>query len=179
MLPSHFLTVVLMRNDPRPGKRRLRGYAIAKISLLLLFGLYVPIAIIGGARGGEFFPVFNWSLFSSVRNPTVRLEIEVSRIGDELFNPPVNFFELPDHFPAAKERDVRLIKGSRGYLALKRDKHEHAEIFLDRLEQRYFAIGKPVTYRLVAVAYDPVERYHSGEVIGKETISEHKFSGRP
>jgi hypothetical protein len=52
---------------------------------------YVVVAYLGGkvSHRGEFFPVFNWSLFTHVSPVRGLLELYVVRVGDKTFDRPV------------------------------------------------------------------------------------------
>jgi hypothetical protein len=94
----------------RKGLFTVRAHRSLQTLLLSLAVLYAAVAFRGGIDSprGEFFPVFNWSLFTYVSPTRGLLELHVKRIGDRTFDTPVNYFDLGTYFASARERTTDL-----------------------------------------------------------------------
>lgn len=148
------------------GSSSLEGYRIKKFIILFFFLSYSVVQCAGqfGTTRGEYFPVFSWSLFSGVQNPTWALEVEVTRIGEIELAEPTNFFHLGEHFPDAKQRTSGLLKSVGRFYRLSHLEPEAARDMKRSIEQTYFPGHQRVEYQIVAVTFDPIKRWRTGEI---------------
>lgn len=156
-----------------PGGYAARIYKIKKITILMLFVTYAVVQCAGRVTSprGEFFPVFSWSLFTSVVNPRWTLEIEVLRVGDTEFDQPVNFFELGEHFEFARRRSTDVRKSAMRVFSLSRQDPAVAESVRRTFEETYLSDKGPVEYQFVALTFDPLVRWRTGETIERHVVA--------
>ena len=148
-------------------------------AVFIFFAAYCVVQYAGKVQSpkGEYFPVFSWSLFSSVRDTYTDFTVEISRIGDQRFDPPVNYYDLPKVFPRAATRDTAVGKAAfqlatLGHSGSQYDARESAFI------GTFFPVAEAVDFQIVAVTYNPIKRWRTGEIIEKQVLSEHvKASG--
>src|SRR5687767_9663083 len=100
-----------MRDRAKPRFTR-KSHAACKLALVVFVAWYAVVADWGGETSarGEFFPVFNWSLFTYVKPVRGLLELYVVRIGDHTFPQPINYFELDSYFATVRNRSTDLKK---------------------------------------------------------------------
>lgn len=147
-------------------------YRFKKFAILLFFIAYSVVQCAGAVHSprGEYFPVFSWSLFSTVKDVRRSLEIEITRIGDTTLPEPVNFFELDEHFAAAERRTSTVIKSAVRFAKVYRADPARGEAMRRVFEETYLSGPGRVDYQFVAVRYDPVRRWRSGEVIERDVL---------
>jgi hypothetical protein len=147
------------------------GYTARKTLLALFVLTYAVVAFWGGKTSprGEFFPVFNWSLFTYVKPERSLLELYVLRIGDRTFERPVNYFELDAYFPSARQRSTDLRKTMEGISnAAQHGDREQLERLRRVLETRHLSGQGPVLYEIRRVKFRPLQRWRTGKVISHE-----------
>lgn len=161
-----------------PAQRRftVRTLSALRICIAALATLYLIIAYAGGhTERREYFPFFNWSLFSSVDSEPGLVELHVKRIGDRTFDPPVNFFELGSYFATARIRSTDLVKDlTRLYGASQRGDLELAEKLRKLIEFQHLSGHGVVEYQLVFVEFRPVERWKSGRNLRERVLGEYR-----
>lgn len=156
---------------PSSTQRSITVYGLKKFAILFFFIAYFLVQCAGTQTPRrEYFPVFSWSLFSSVSNPWAALEIEILRVGETIFPEPVNYFELDQHFEPARRRSTDATKSAARMLwALKRDPSA-AERAREAFEQTFLGGHDRVEYQLVGVRFDPLERWRSGALIERRVL---------
>lgn len=133
---------------------------------------YTVIAIAGNlfAQRREYFPFFSWSLFSDVPAERSTFELYIFRVGDTPFDQPVNFFDLPDHFKAARVRSSTVSKAAkslgRALLWTSDDVDSARAVFEGHLLREH----AEVDYAIVRVAFRPLDRWHTGALEREETV---------
>lgn len=138
---------------------------------------YAVVAVLGGLRGGEFFPVFNWSLFSAVDRPSWTLELEVTKIGNRAFDPPMAYFELPDIFPDATWSGTTFVKALKAMVKLQQTDPSRAKDRRRAMERGFLSIGQPVEYRIVSHLNEALERRKTGEILDTYVWGEWRYEG--
>ncbi|MEL6227380.1 MAG: hypothetical protein AAFR01_10250, partial [Pseudomonadota bacterium] len=128
-------------------------------------------------RDKEFFPLFSWSLFTAVRDPLWITVLEVHQIGEQSFDPPIPFFELPEYFAAARNQDINAWKLS-GQIAT-RIFHEKkpADDLMGYMEQRYLNIGRTVGWQVSAYRVDTLDYYHDRTIRERLELSPRRTFG--
>lgn len=150
----------------------LSGVRLRQSIFFIFYLLYFVIAFLGTSLSkGEIFPIFSWSLFSHVTPIFHDYEVEISRVDDMIYNPPVNFFTLKNSFRHAGARNISILKAARAYhLAMLREPSRLA-VLRSVIEGKYLGGVRRVDYQIVVVAYDPLQRWRTGEVIRKWQIA--------
>jgi hypothetical protein len=153
-----------------------------RIQLLIpaLFALYAAIAMGGGIYSDklEIFPFFNWSLFSHVKDSRTLYEIEVLAIDGVRLDAPTRFAALPDRFAAAQRKSTGIVKlATRMAKATERGDRAQFEKLRMVLETVYLGEAQQLTYRLVALTYNPIERWRDGSVRSATVLGEYSIDG--
>lgn len=158
-----------------PRRYPLRNYNALKVVIAAFVACYGIVAYQGGARSerGEYFPVFNWSLFTYVSSVRGLLELHVKRIGDHEFEHPVNYFELDEYFHTASNRSTDLKKNlERLVRAKKRGDEAQVAALRKLIENRHLSGHGPVEYEIVYVVFSPVDRWKTGRVMRESVIAQ-------
>jgi hypothetical protein len=148
--------------------------------LVAFFFSYFVIAVTGMlfADKREFFPVFSWSLFTNVTDVDAIYEIEISRVDDTVYDPPVSLFELKSEFDRARYNAASVPKTAAAYhRALNRQQQaadgDRSET--DRLQSviddQYLFGHERVEYAIVLVQHNPLERWQTGATIHRAVIA--------
>ena len=139
-----------------------KGYTATKVALMVIAAVYTVVAVWGGRTSprGEFFPVFNWSLFSYVDAYPLLAELHVISIGDKRFERPVNYFELSSFYEDARQRSSNVSKAIvRLHIALRLKDTAEAERLRKVIERTYLSGHGPVQYEIGSVRLTAVERW--------------------
>lgn len=160
-------------------RRRLGLYRAKKLAILIFFIAYSVVQCTGhyGSPNREFFPVFSWSLFTSVVNPRVDLKIEILRIGEVEFPEPINYFELSEYFDRAKGRSSSVLKSAHRVLRRYREDPAAAETDRRVFERAYLGDQRQVEYQFVVLTFDPVARWRTGAVIDRRVMARFSTEG--
>lgn len=136
-----------------------------KNSIIFFFTAYLIVQGTGKlfANQGEYFPVFSWSLFTDVRNERDAVIIEITRIGEQTFDPPRNYYELPSLSRYAAVRSPSPKKAAWPLVKIRSDPAEF-QIRLERFNAAFFDVSEEVEYQIVGVNYNPILRWRTGEV---------------
>jgi hypothetical protein len=163
---------------PSHARSRLstRGYTARNYALALFVIAYSIVAYWGGrvSPRGEFFPVFNWSLFTHVYPLQTLPELYVIRIGDRTLAKPLNYFELDSYFESARQRSVIVTKtaGRLRDAIVRGDDREVARL-RKIIEARHLSGHGAVEYELRAVRFMAVDRWKD-----KDRIIDQQVLGR-
>jgi hypothetical protein len=170
------------RMEESPRKRfSMRGYTARKYLLAVFISVYGIVAYWGGeaSRRGEFFPVFNWSLFTHIYSLQTLPELHIVSLGGQKFPKPVNYFELPTHFESARLRASVVPKTvAQLYRAILRD--DQAEIARLRriIELRHLKGHGEVEYEICVVRFMAVDRWKNRDhIIDQNVVARFKSGG--
>jgi hypothetical protein len=157
------------------------GYTARKYVLGGFVTVYALVAYWGGhvSPRGEFFPVFNWSLFTHIWPHQTLPELHVVSIGDRKLDQPVNFFELDSYFESARLRSIVVTK-TLGRLQAALLRNDAAEVARLRtiIETRHLGGHGPVEYEIRSVRFAPVERWKNKDYVPEQTVlARFKFEG--
>lgn len=160
-------------------RSRLGVYRARKLAILIFFIAYSLVQCAGqyASSRGEFFPVFSWSLFTGAVNPRAELEIEILRIGETEFPEPVNYFDLDEYFERAKRRSSSVLKSAGRVLRRHHEDPAAAESDRRVFERAYLGDQALVEYQFVALTFDPVARWRTGEVIDRRVLARFSTEG--
>ena len=150
-----------------------KGYTARKYALAAFVVVYAVVAE-WGARVSphlEFFPVFNWSLFTFVHPDPTHPELHVVSIGDKTFAAPVNYFDLDSYFEPARQRASTVTKTLRRLRAAIAA-NDAAEIARLRkiIETRYLSGHGPIEYEIRFVHFNALERWKDKNHVIDETV---------
>jgi len=155
----------------------MKSYRRAIALMPSFFLCYCMFAFLGAgfASKHEIFPVFNWSLFSEVREVRELCEVEVLSINDMPLKLPTRFYELPGEFSAARNRDATVMKLTQRVCraTIAGDEKTFAKL-RNVLESSFLSDQQTVTYRLVWQYYNPIDRWRDGSVISSVVLGEYR-----
>jgi len=145
-------------------------YLTQRRIILLFVAAYVAVAYLGGRMSprGEFFPVFNWSLFTYVAETRSLPEVYVYRIGNERFASPRPYSELGAYFELARKRSTdgkKILER-----ALRAREPEERRQLVRVLENRLFDGQAQVDYEIRIVRFNPLHRWRDGAIQQSVTI---------
>jgi hypothetical protein len=158
----------------RATRYTLRGHTFRKLMVALFTTAYVAVAYVGGevSPRGEFFPVFNWSLFTYVHPVRALLELYVVRIGDKTFDKPVHYFELDDYFETARNRSTDLKKTLERYvMARNAGDTETMQKLRGVIERQHLGGHGTVEYEIRYVVFQPVDRWRNGTILRQAVLA--------
>jgi hypothetical protein len=153
---------------------RFDTYRARAIALPFLLMTYFLLALIGPRDGHlEFYPFFNWSLFSlstPVRSDAV---LVVRSIDGQTFERPKLFFDMADTFAAARSDDAVLPKMLDDLIRAKWSGDISRVAELRRvIEQRFLVEAANVEWSAAVAVYDPIVRYRSGAINRIDAIAD-------
>lgn len=139
----------------------------AVLSFLILYACAGFLANL--APRGEVYPFFSWSLFSAIPNQIKMYTIEISRIGNTYYDPPLLFSEtkfLFDRIGQSPTQYLGPIQGL-GYAIDERGDIEAKQNVVAKMFS-----SDTYTYTVYYVVYDPLELYTTGDYTRKEKKAE-------
>lgn len=145
---------------------RKNSYRI-RLGVLIAVLVFYPIVAFTGPRQGraEFYPFFVWNLFSRSTDKAGDAVVFVHEINSELLPNPTLFFDLGDHFSAAKRKDIRLGKMLDNLVAAEvTGNRELSDKLSQVVEQTYLAEARQAKYSVAVIYYHPIVRYKTGRI---------------
>ena len=150
----------------------MREYLFRRRILIFLVIGYALAALYGPRLGrSEFYPFFNWDLFSythSIRHDVVVL---VHSINGEALEEPTIYFYVPNHFLLTGGEKIRLRK-----LLWDLWKHhrngdqKQVEKLLTIIRSKYFSAVRAAEYEIALIQYNPIVRLKTGKIEFSRTI---------
>ncbi len=137
------------------------------------FLLFYPLLAYLGPRDGraEFYPFFNWSLFTNASDVRFDIVLIVQEVNGETLSEPTLFFDMKDQFASAKRGDSQLAKLIDDYAnARYRNQTNAAEEMESVIFDRYMPEIQSVAYDVAVIRYHPALRYRTGEIINTRII---------
>ncbi|QEX15947.1 hypothetical protein FRZ44_12370 [Hypericibacter terrae] len=127
---------------------------------------YTVLAIALKPAGAiEFFPFFNWSLFSESSDHRGDVTLRMTEIDGAPVAPPRFFYDMKDVFTAARDKDPRLMKLlDRWFYALRQNDRETADRLRAVVEKTFMSEVSAADYELVLAVYNPVRRLRTGDI---------------
>lgn len=144
---------------------------LLKCSVLLFFLAYWALQALGKNLSPrfEYFPVFSWSLFTSVRNDVTSVAIEVTRVGKVEYDPARNYYQIPELSSHAARRTSSPFKAAWRLLGTPKTPEE-LEQLLNEFNAAYFDTPSEVAYQIVVENFDPLEKWKTGQVKSRSVI---------
>ena len=138
------------------------AYRTQKFLLLAAFTAYFFIGMFSQTiPGGEVYPFFSWSLFSTIPNERAVYTMEINRIGDIVYNPPLPFSETKFLFDTIHQAPTEYTTFiSKLGLALDKDDEQNIDLYRAKLERIFPETA--YSYTVFRVEYNPVEHWKSG-----------------
>ena len=169
---SNDLSAVNRNRGQVPEGLSVRKYLFRQ-HLICIFVVGYIIASQYGPRLGraEFYPFFNWELFSYTDSIRRDIVLRVHSINGEDLEEPTMYFSVPNHFSRTQGEKIRLRK-----LLLDLWQHyrqgdrERVAKFLDVVRDRYFSEVGAAEYEVSLIQYNPIERFRTGKFEVSRTI---------
>lgn len=154
-------------------------YRRIKAFLHVLVLLYIGVALVMGlyAFHREVFPVFSWSLFSTVAERETDFAIQVLGIDGEALEPPVDFMTSKDMFAGAGDIRAYYTIQNLGIASLRR-RGDDIQRIRATFEQTYLGMpGSSVEYAVLMRVFDPVERWQEGRIESWRPVARYRVDG--
>jgi hypothetical protein len=150
----------------------LTAYHLRRSLAGLCVAAYAILAIAMKPAGAiEFFPFFNWSLFSDTSDQRTDIILRMTEIDGVTLMPPQLFYDMKDRFAAARNKDPRLMKLlDRWFYAIKTQDMVTADQLRAVVEQTFLQEARTAGYELVVLVYNPLRRIHTGEIERLEVV---------
>jgi len=158
------------------------GYTARKFLLVAFVAAYSIVAAWGGAvsRRGEFFPVFNWSLFTHLYPMQELAELHVLRAGGEPIQGSTSYYDLHYLFESARVRSSLVAKTvSQLRYALLREDHLESERLRRIIETRFLGGQGRVEYEVRVVRFMAVDRWKHNRIIDQTVLAHYTSSTTP
>lgn len=150
----------------------MREYLFRRNVLIFLVIGYVLTSLYGPRLGrSEFYPFFNWDLFSythSIRHDVVVL---VHSINGVALKEPTIYFYIPNNFVRTPVEKIRLRKLLWNLWSHRRKGNQkQVEKLLNIVRSTYFSEVRSAEYEIALIKYNPIERLKTGNIIFSRTI---------
>ena len=126
----------------------------------------------------DAYPFFSWSLFTHVPNVRFDFGVAVTEIDGEILNPPRDLMELEGRVSGAGSIRAYYTIQDLGDALVRRDRalmQEKRSLF----EREYLSGPTELRYRLVARAYDPIEKWRHGRIQQQRVLAERRRRDQP
>ena len=124
----------------------------------------------------EIFPLFGWSLFSTVPNHSHRYSVLVHEHNGLELEPPLVFLQAPDSVMTGNRYIATKVVRALG-AALDRGDAAEAERHRRMLEETYF-LGSG-RYEIVFESFDPLEKWRTGDSRVRRSLGEFQKAKGP
>ncbi|MEX0923394.1 MAG: hypothetical protein WD489_03670 [Rhodovibrionaceae bacterium] len=139
------------------------------------YALVALNAIPAGSR--EFYPFFNWSLFSRSADFRTDVVLQVRSIEGRTLDEPRLLYDMKESLSAAKNRNGVLMKTiDRLYMAVYSGDQVTAERLQNVIETRFLSDVSAIEYDLVVIGYNPIDRLTNMTIREKKVISSYEKS---
>ena len=145
---------------------QLRRYRASRLFVWPAALIYAAVAFAARPPGQiEFFPFFNWSLFTFGQMQRADIVLLVRSIDGQKLPQPAQFYDLKHIFPAARAKDSSLMKLlDRWRAATLNGEHSTADEIRAVVEDTFMTGAASVEYELVVIGYDPLRRIKDGTI---------------
>lgn len=146
--------------------------------MIMLLITYPVLAHFGPKEGrAEFYPFFDWSLFTYASNIRKDVVLIVREIDEKPLAEPTYFFDMPTKFSTAKKRDSAFGKFLDDYAFAHLGGQTEREMYLENiLANRYLSEASSIKFDLAVITYDPIQRYKTGDVLKTTTLKSVEIS---
>ena len=146
------------------------SYRSTKIFVALFLAVYFLAGLYtSNLPNREAYPFFSWNLFSKVPQANVReFALRIVEYKGQRFDPPIFLNEAKGMYSRARLHKYWGPINSLGR-NIKSNNKEEIERFRRRVENIFYS--HPVTYEIVRIRYNSVERWKTGRLQQVETIA--------
>lgn len=131
---------------------------------ILLYAL-LALGMTNARSGTEFYPFFNWSLFSNASAIKKDVVVIVRSVNGQVLAEPKLFYDLPNVFYSARTGDSRFGKALNrlNHSVLAGDQQTEAALRAV-IEVTFMREARQMKYDLAVITYNPLDRYKSGRI---------------
>ncbi|MEM9400047.1 MAG: hypothetical protein AAF984_07535 [Verrucomicrobiota bacterium] len=132
-----------------------------KVFTIVLIAYFLGGILFLATPKKEIFPIFSWFLFALTPNPDAEFNIRIIEYEGKAITPARLYNEAGDQVKSANSIKVPVLADAMGKAIEKHDLQafERAR----KVFENTFLIH-PSTYELVEITYDPMKRWHTGEL---------------
>ena len=152
--------------------RRMQALGLAIVLVYVASSLYLGFS---GKR--DAYPLFSWSLFTYVPNVQYDFGLLITEIDGRILDPPQDLMSFRDRLSGAGEIRAYYTVQDFGDALVRRDAVKMKALRL-LLEREYLAGAGELRYRIVARAYDPIEKWRDGRYRQRSLAELTRSSGR-
>jgi hypothetical protein len=159
-----------------------RRYRMRRLAAVVFLAAYAIVAWAGGnySRRGEYFPVFNWSLYTQVSPIRSLYELYVVQVGDQTFDRPMLYANLAAYFNEKRVRSTNVKKTlQRMALAAQAGDWDELERIRFVLENEYLSGRGIVRYEIHLTTFRPIERWRHNRLLRDELIARYTYDRSP
>lgn len=150
----------------------MREYLFRRRILIFLVLGYVMVSLYGPKMGrSEFYPFFNWNLFSYTHSIRHDVVVIVHSINGVNLEKPTIYFYVRDKFTRTASDEIRLRKLLWDLWGHHRKGNQkQVDKFLDIIRSKYFSEVRAAEYEIALIKYNPLERLKTGKIEYSRTI---------
>ena len=155
----------------------MKTYRRTQILFILLIVVYTAVSYTTKrVQGREFFPFFNWSLFTHVPNEKHDYGLRILAIEGEPLETPLYFEEADALFGEA--HSIVAYKAIQEYGKAVRVEDEATVAETRPFIESIYLESQPVQYELVRRTFLPIIRFQTGEFIKEEMLAQFEVEGQ-
>jgi hypothetical protein len=145
---------------------------------VLLFGYATAAIVIKGAlrHEREIFPLFSWSLYSTVPREAADYGVRILEVGGRTLNPPLLVEEARPRFPHANQRQLLMAVQSLGR-ALDGGDTEAVRAYRRLIERHHLRGRGVVHYEVIHRRFNTLARWRTGEFRTLRTVGRFSAEG--
>ncbi|MBI2902472.1 MAG: hypothetical protein HYY12_02645 [Candidatus Methylomirabilis oxyfera] len=146
---------------------------------VLLCGYAAAAVVIKGAlrHEREIFPIFSWSLYSTVPREAAEYGVRIFEVGGETLNPPLFFEDARAFFPYVNQAQLFMTVQSLGR-ALESDNTEAIKTYRRLLERHHLRGRGVIHYEIVRRRFNTLTRWVTGEFRTLRTVGTFSTEGQ-
>ena len=150
----------------------MRDYLFRRRILICLVIGYTLAALYGPRLGrSEFYPFFNWSLFSYAHSTRHDIVVFVHSIDGVALEEPTIYFYVPNRFVMNGGEQIRLRKLLWELWSHRRKgDQKQVEKLLNIIRSNFFSTVGAAEYEIALIRYNPIERLKTGKIEFSRTI---------
>ena len=154
-------------------KLRLRRFQrLQALGLIVVMAYGLSSIYLGYSGKRDAYPLFSWSLFTHVPNFRHDFALLITQIDGAPVNPPADLMSFKGRLSGAGEIRAYYTIQDFGDALVRRD-GARMETLRRLLEKEYLAGSSgPLRYRIVARAYDPVEKWRHGRTSQQAPVAD-------
>ena len=150
----------------------MREYLFRRRILIFLVIGYVVASLYGPRLGrAEFYPFYNWDLFSYTHSMRHDVVVLIHSINGVALEKPTIYFYVPDRFVRTTGEEISLRKLLWDLWSRHREGNQsQVQKHLNIIRSKYFSEVRAAEYEIALIKYNPIERLKTGKIEYSRTI---------